>query len=258
MNANAIGLWLLAGVLGSILTVQAAALTLAWDPPNPATEVTGYKLYYGTADMAGSEWDTMVVKEVDVGQVTEYTVEGLTVGTLYVFAVKAYGKHGRMSDFSNKIHHRIAAPEPPSSALRVVAVDSEETEFENAAGRNVLDGDPTTIWHTKWFGQDPPHPHHIILDLGTVRTVYGIRYLPRQDGELNGTIVGYEVYLSLDPNTWTPTPWTSGSWEPTPDPKIAVQSRGQEGRYLKLVATSAANDRPWTSAAEIQIIGELP
>jgi hypothetical protein len=38
------------------------------------------------------------------------------------------------------------------------------TAQESGAGRNVLDGDPATIWHTKWFGQSLSHPHHIILD----------------------------------------------------------------------------------------------
>jgi phospholipase C len=254
MNVRAIGMWMVAGVLGSILVVQAASVTLAWDPPNPSTEVTGYKLYYGPADTQGAEWYTEVV---DVHKVTQYTLEELTAGTWYVFAVQAYGDDGKTSDFSNKVRHLVGGTEPLSSSLRVVAVDSEETEFESRAGRNVLDGDPTTFWHTKWFGQDPPHPHYIILDLGAVRTVYGLRYLPRQDGDLNGTIVGYEVYVSLDRDAWTPTPWMSGSWEATADEKIAVLSRGQQGRYLKLVATSAANNRPWTSAAEIQIIGGL-
>ncbi len=136
-------------------------------------------------------------------------------------------------------------------------MDSEETEFENAAGSNVLDGDPATYWHTKWHGADPPHPHHIILDLGAVRTVYGIIYLPRQDGEVNGTIVGYEIYVSLQGDAWDPTPWMTGSWDGTVTEKIAVQSRGQKGRYIKVVATSAVNNRPWTSAAEIKIIGGL-
>ena len=39
------------------------------------------------------------------------------------------------------------------------------------------------------------------------------------------------------------------------DAKIALQSLGQQGRYIKLVALSAADNRPWTSAAELQIIG---
>ena len=64
------------GVLGSILAVQAASVTLAWDPPSPSTEVTGYKLYYGPADTTGSEWYTKVI---DVHTVTQYTVEGMRV-----------------------------------------------------------------------------------------------------------------------------------------------------------------------------------
>ena len=50
----------------------------------------------------------------------------------------------------------------------------------------------------------------------------------------------------------------SGSWGGTASEKIALQSRGQQGRYIKFVATSAANNQPWTSAAEIKIIGALP
>jgi phospholipase C len=255
MNVRAIGMWLVAGVLGSILAVHAASVTLAWDPPDPSTEITGYKLYYGPVDTPGPEWYTKVV---DVQTVTQYTVKGLTAGIWYVFAVQAYGDDGKTSDFSNQVRHLAAAIESIASSPQVVSVDSEETAQESGAGRNALDGDPTTIWHTKWFGQAPPHPHHIILDLGAVRTVYGIRYLPRQDGKLNGTIVGYEVYVSLDRDAWDSTPWMRGSWDPTAAAKIEVRSNGQSGRYLKLVATSAPDNRPWTSAAEIQIIGELP
>jgi hypothetical protein len=37
----------------SQLAVQAASVTLAWDPPSPSSEVTGYKIYYGPADTPG-------------------------------------------------------------------------------------------------------------------------------------------------------------------------------------------------------------
>jgi hypothetical protein len=70
--------------------------------------------------------------------------------------------------------------------------------------------------------------------------------------------VGYEVYVSLDRETWAAPPWMRGSWDDTTAAKIEGRSNGQRGRYLKLVATSAADNRPWTSAAEIQIIGEFP
>jgi alpha-glucosidase len=189
--------------------------------------------------------------------VTQYTVDGLVAGASYDFAVQAYGDDGRTSDFSDKIRY-VAVPGSTTSFPQVLAVDSQETARENGTGGNALDGNQATLWHTQWSGQAPPHPHYIIIDLGAPRTVYGLRYLPRQDGRLNGTIVRYEVYLSLDSNQWEPSAWISGSWEPTANDKIVVQSSGQRGRYLKLVATAAANGGPWTSAAEIQVIGTLP
>ena len=46
-----------------------------------------------------------------MGKVTQHTLEGLTVGTSYVFAVQAYGDHGKTSDFSNMLPHFVAPPD---------------------------------------------------------------------------------------------------------------------------------------------------
>ena len=60
------------------------------------------------------------------------------------------------------------------------------------------DNQPTTYWHTKWQGDNPQHPHMIVLDLGKVQKLSGFRYLPRQNRE-NGRIKDYEVYASPKP-----------------------------------------------------------
>ncbi len=99
-------MWLVAGVLGSVLMVQAASVTLAWDP-SPSTEVTGYKLFYGPAD---TSWLRVVYGGGRRAHVTQYTVQGLAVGTWYVFAVQAYGDDGKRSDFSDKVAFRVAGP----------------------------------------------------------------------------------------------------------------------------------------------------
>jgi F5/8 type C domain/Fibronectin type III domain len=253
MSAKGMALRLIMGVLEAVIAVQAAAVTLEWDP-SPEPEVAGYKLRYGPTDTPDPGARTVVV---DVGLVTQYTLDGLVEGVEYVFAVQAYAADGRMSDFSNEIRFRVPAAELVPS-FPVAAVDSEETVQEDGSGRNALDGNPATLWHTAWSVEVPPsHPHHIILDLGTVRTVYGVRYLPRQDGSLNGTIVGYELYVSLDGVTWD-APWITGIWAPTATEKVLLENSSPRGRYVKLVATAAANRKPWTSAAEIQIIVGLP
>jgi hypothetical protein len=252
-------MWLIAGVLGSVLTVQAASVTLEWDASQPSNEVDGYLLHYAPAAAPGPlDAPGPNKHHVDVGKVTRHTVEDLNEGIAYVFAVQAYEKGGRRrkSDLSNEVHYRVPIRLTPGFP-QVMAVDSEEKEAENGVGGNAVDGQPATIWHTAWSTQAPPHPHHIILDLGLVRTVYGLRYLPRQDANLNGTIVEYEIYVSDDAETWG-TAWVSGVWEPTLAEKVLLQSTGQRGRYVRLVAMSEANGAPWTSAAEIQIIAGLP
>jgi hypothetical protein len=40
---------------------------------------------------------------VDAGNVTSYTVEGLQTGTLYYFAITAYNASGSESDVSNEV-----------------------------------------------------------------------------------------------------------------------------------------------------------
>jgi hypothetical protein len=45
--------------------------------------------------------------------------------------------------------------------LTVVSADSQETVGENAPATNAIDGDPGTIWHTKWTGTAAPYPHEI-------------------------------------------------------------------------------------------------
>jgi beta-galactosidase len=83
----------------------------------------------------------------------------------------------------------------PRDAWRVVYADSEEVDGDDGRADNVFDLQPTTFWHTQWEAAQPPHPHQIVLDLGSEQTVTGLRYLPRQDSP-NGRIKDFRLYLS--------------------------------------------------------------
>lgn len=67
----------------------------------------------------------------------------------------------------------------------------------------MLDGDPATIWQSKWAAPPAPLPHSVTVDLHTATAVAGLRYLPRQDSTPNGRIGQYQVALSSDGTTWT-------------------------------------------------------
>ncbi|MFE4601812.1 phosphocholine-specific phospholipase C [Kitasatospora indigofera] len=133
-------------------------------------------------------------------------------------------------------------------------VDSQEVSGENGAAANAVDGDPQTIWHTRWSPAPDPLPHEIQLDTGGPHAVTGLRYLPRQSGGANGRIGRYEVYVSNDPANWG-TPVATGTFADDAGPKT-VAFPTVNGRYVRLRAlTEAGNRGPWTSAAEIAVTG---
>ncbi len=81
--------------------------------------------------------------------------------------------------------------------------NSQETWGGYTPVSYVLDGNPRTLWHTQWWGSTPRPPHWVTLDMRSTQSITGLRYLPRQDGGINGTVAQYRVLLSTDGTTWS-------------------------------------------------------
>jgi PKD repeat protein len=139
--------------------------------------------------------------------------------------------------------------------MTLVYVDSEETYREDGRGINAIDGNPSTMWHTEWYANNLTHPHEIVIDLGYERQVCGFNYLPRQDRSYNGGIAEYEFCVSVDNENWG-SPVASGIF-PSTKAKQEVVFYPKYARYVKLVALSEVNGRPWTSAAEIEVMEQI-
>jgi hypothetical protein len=235
---------------------QAQQVQLAWDSPvqadgTPVPNLAGYKLYSGSQS---GQYQTIV----PVGLTTTYTVTNVSTGQTYYFAVKAYDSSGTESAFSNEVSVTLPTHTPvggiiPQQQMRVVSVDSQELIGENGAGTNVIDGNPATIWHTEWSQQTTPLPHTLVLDLGDSYQVDGFRYLPRQDGGVNGTMAGYEFYVSPDGTTWGSAVATGTLAADLSEKTVGFTAK--TGRYVRLVAVSEMNGNPWTSAAELNVFG---
>lgn len=94
---------LLCSALTAALPGRAAAAlaSLSWTAPAsyvdgaPLTRLTGYKIHLGTSPGRYSQ-------QIDVGNVTSYTISGLDTGTSYYFAVSAYDEAGNASGLSNE------------------------------------------------------------------------------------------------------------------------------------------------------------
>lgn len=96
-------------LLVSASVASAADITLKWNVSPP--EVTGYKVYYGTAPGISNG-------SVDVGNATTKTFEALTDGKTYYFAVSAYDKNL----FESKLSSELAAVASASDSTFTIAV----------------------------------------------------------------------------------------------------------------------------------------
>ncbi|TKB96229.1 beta-galactosidase [Pedobacter cryophilus] len=82
---------------------------------------------------------------------------------------------------------------------KVVYADSEEITAANNAADKVYDQQESTFWQSQAVGGKPKHPHQIVIDLGEVTAVSGLKYLPRSDKSQNGMVKDYRIFIKTEP-----------------------------------------------------------
>ena len=130
---------------------------------------------------------------------------------------------------------------------RVVDFSSEETSGENGRAVNVIDGDLSTKWHTRYSGTRAQAPHFVTVDMGESHTVAGFLCVPRTDNDVNGLVREYVFQTSEDGENWTTV--SSSSWLPY---WTEVYFPAVSARYFKLTATKG----DYASISEIDILTE--
>jgi hypothetical protein len=140
----------------------------------------------------------------------------------------------------------------PPSELKVLSVDSEPPHGDGAA-EAAIDGEPSTFWHTELGPMAPVHPHELAVDLGEEYRVHGFRYLPRQDGNPDGAVARYSFYVSDDDREWGEPIATGTFTQSMVEQEVIFPEK--TGRLVRFVAHSELDGRPWTSVAELTILG---
>jgi hypothetical protein len=141
----------------------------------------------------------------------------------------------------------------PQSAWSLLSVSSEETEGEDGRAARAFDGSPSTFWHSRYSGTRAEYPHELSIDLGATYQLVGLRYLPRQDGNPNGQIAGYEFYASQDANQWG-APVRTGEFTTSAAPQ-QLTFPPTLARYVRLRATSGQGGRAYAAVAELNLLG---
>lgn len=119
-----------------------------------------------------------------------------------------------------------------------------------------IDGNPKTLWHSKWSGGTDPMPHSISIDLGEEIDLKGFSYLPRVGSEKGGILDQYKVELSRDGKKWVKA--SEGRFDnirndPT-QREIRFKRTFPRVRYLRFTGVHSIEGKPHSSAAEIGVI----
>lgn len=115
-----------------------------------------------------------------------------------------------------------------------------------------IDGDPETMWHTKWGESCTDENAWLELKLDQPTEINALRYLPRKQG-VNGIIKNYKIQVKENETD----PWTdvaAGTWSTSPDWKIATFDT-VTAQYVRLVGVETLSDgeTKFVSAAEVRV-----
>lgn len=189
----------------------------------------------------------------NVTRSVEVDLTGASVLTLVV----GDGGDGGYNDRTDWANLRASCNAPvgtvPSGAWPHFVPHSQMTASASSANNgypasNAIDGKLTTLWHSEFSPVHTPLPISLTIDTGAARTLTGVTYQGRLDGDMTGTITGYTVEVSTDGIAYTLV--ATGQWARDSSIKSAAFT-ATTARFLRLTATSAVHN--YASAAELAV-----
>jgi len=127
-----------------------------------------------------------------------------------------------------------------------------DCHYGSRSGSMAIDNDPATIWHSDWSNKKNVQPHFIEVDMGELKAVKGIDYLPRQNNA-NGRIAVYDLEVSIDGENWE-TVVENGTFENTTALQKKMFPKAMKIRYFKITTKEEVNNKIDSSIAEIGVI----
>jgi hypothetical protein len=207
----------------------------------------------GTAPFSLNTWHSL--KLILNGTTIQGVIDGVVVTTFldtsYSNGMAGLGVHGfTNAQFDNFRIDPIDGVNIVPQAQITATATSQAIGYEAS---RAIDGNIATLWHTDYVCSPTcqpaaPLPNSITLNLGGTYNVNKLRYLPRQDGAGNGTITGFNIYVSSDGANFSLI--TTGTWADDATEKTALFTP-TTGSYVRLEALEGRAG--YASASEINI-----
>jgi beta-galactosidase len=137
----------------------------------------------------------------------------------------------------------------PRSAWRVISASGSPLPDNDPA--HLFDGKNDTVWRSRGGVGPALPPHHVVIDLGGVRRLSAVSYLPDQERFI-GHAKDYAVYLSLDGSTWG-QPAMAGTLPRSWRRQMIELPRPLPARFVKFVILSEQSGGPDAAIAELDV-----
>ncbi|MBK3520014.1 beta-galactosidase small subunit-related protein, partial [Carboxylicivirga marina] len=212
--------------------------------PSGVVPVTITRSANGKVKISSTKEDAQYIYAVNGGKAKAYSVP---FSMREAGSIKAWFKGNKDSEVSmtfNKIE---------KIETRVVFVSSEEPGA-GAAATNLVDGDPSTIWHTMYSVTVAQFPHWVDFDCGEAKTIKGFTYQPRQSGR-HGDIKDYSIHVSMDGKNWG-EPVHEGQFSKDKKEKRVLFKEPLKARYMRFTGVSSQNGQDFAGGAEFGILAE--
>lgn len=134
----------------------------------------------------------------------------------------------------------------------VVDYSSEETSGEgggNGLAANVIDGNTSSYWHSKWTGGGSSYPHYMVIDMKKKEAVDAFKFT--LSGGTNRYMKNIKIEKSDDAQNWTQLMHLDAPNEST----YLLWLTGQDSfRYFKLTIYNGQTDEVHTRINEIDVL----
>lgn len=140
---------------------------------------------------------------------------------------------------------------PAIESIPVTVINASSAEPGDEAAK-LVDGDPSSIWHSTYGVTVALYPHWVDFDCAQETNIKGFTYLPRPSGS-NGDIKDWRVEVSNDNENWTEV--AHGTFENNKNLK-RVDFEPVKARYLRFVGLSSQNGADYAAGAEFTILAD--
>ncbi|TKC04185.1 RICIN domain-containing protein [Pedobacter frigoris] len=141
-------------------------------------------------------------------------------------------------------------PELSKTGWSIASFSSEETSGEgtvNGRAINLIDGNGSTYWHSRWTGSAASYPHTIVVDLGSSNSAEGLSLSQRSGA--SRAIKNFQILTSSDGTSFTAV--NSYVAQNISGTQYFAFGSTKTFRYFKIIASSAYDGLQFAALAEL-------